>query len=214
MNGDVADLIRFETIRAQLQMATDEMAVRLARSSLSPVIRDYLDFSAALCDPAGRVVVQGFSLPLHLGAIPRAMEGVLQAFPGGLGPGDLAVLNDPYAGGMHLPDVFAVAPAQGTGPDQLPESKFRTPFPGLRPAPMSRVRTGRSGETAGSTCMSSTCARLRGKTTERDPTARHSLCQGRSGLLGFRGVFGSFARAESRENTRPPRFPVARSCRA
>ncbi len=111
----VADVLRFETIRAGLQMITDEMAVRFARSSLSPVIRDYLDFSAALCAPDGRVVVQGFSLPLHLGAIPRAMEAVLAAFPDGLAPGDVALLNDPYAGGMHLPDVFVVAPAYGGG---------------------------------------------------------------------------------------------------
>ncbi len=111
----VADVLRFETVRAGLQTITDEMAVRFARSSLSPVIRDYLDFSAALCAPDGSVVVQGFSLPLHLGAIPRAMEAVLAAFPGGLGPGDVAVLNDPYAGGMHLPDVFVVAPAHLRG---------------------------------------------------------------------------------------------------
>jgi N-methylhydantoinase B len=107
----MTEVLRFETIRTNLQMITDEVAVRLAQSSLSPVIRDYLDFSTALCDLQGRVVVQGFSLPLHLGAIPRAMEGVLAAFPRGLDPGDLAILNDPYAGGMHLPDIFVVAPA-------------------------------------------------------------------------------------------------------
>lgn len=114
MSG-IESLLGLETIRAQLQMATDEMAMRFARSSISPVIRDYLDFSTALCDPEGRVVVQGFSLPLHLGAIPRAMQGVLSAFPHGLDPGDLAILNDPYAGGMHLPDIFAVAPAHLEG---------------------------------------------------------------------------------------------------
>lgn len=107
----IGEVLTLETIRAALGTITDEIAVRFTRSSLSPVIRDYLDFSTAICDPAGRVVVQGFSLPLHLGAIPRAVEAVLAAFPDGLGPGDVAVLNDPYRGGMHLPDIFVVCPA-------------------------------------------------------------------------------------------------------
>lgn len=105
------DILRFEVLRGEMLAAADEIAVRFARSSFSPVIRDYLDFSTALCDPDGRVIVQGFSLPLHLGAIPAAMASVLEAFPAGLQRGDLAVLNDPYAGGMHLPDLFVVAPA-------------------------------------------------------------------------------------------------------
>ncbi|HLI16261.1 MAG TPA: hydantoinase B/oxoprolinase family protein [Acidimicrobiales bacterium] len=109
------DVLRFETLRNELQTVADEIAVRLARSSFSPVIRDYLDFSTALCDRDGRLVAQGFSLPLHLGSIPRALEAVRARFGDGLDPGDLVVLNDPYAGGMHLPDVFAVAPAHLRG---------------------------------------------------------------------------------------------------
>ena len=57
------------------------------------------------------MIVQGFSLPLHLGAIPRAIEAVLERFPDGLQPGAAVLLNDPYAGGMHLPDLFVIAPA-------------------------------------------------------------------------------------------------------
>jgi N-methylhydantoinase B len=75
------------------------------------VIREYLDFSTAICLPDGRMVAQGFSLPLHLGAVPRAIAAVLDRFPDGLRPGDLAILNDPYSGGMHLPDIFTIAPA-------------------------------------------------------------------------------------------------------
>jgi N-methylhydantoinase B len=105
------DVLRFEVIRGELLGVADEMAVRFARSSFSPVIRDYLDFSTAVCDRQGRVVAQGFSLPLHLGAIPSAMTAVIDAFPAGLARGDLVVLNDPYAGGMHLPDIFVVSPA-------------------------------------------------------------------------------------------------------
>ena len=105
------DVLRFEELRTELQAIADDMAIRFARSSRSPVIREYLDFSTAICLPDGRIAAQGFSLPLHLGAVPRAVAAVLERFPAGLRPGDLAVLNDPYHGGMHLPDIFTVAPA-------------------------------------------------------------------------------------------------------
>lgn len=104
-------LVRFETLRIQLQGLADEVALRFARSSFSPIIRDYLDFSTAVCTADGRMIAQGFSLPLHLGAIPRAMTTALEAFPDGLAEGDLLVFNDPFAGGMHLPDIFMIAPA-------------------------------------------------------------------------------------------------------
>lgn len=107
----LGEVLRFEVLRGELLALADEMAVRFARSSFSPVIRDYLDFSTAVCDQRGRVVAQGFSLPLHLGAIPAAMTAVIEAFPAGLGAGDVVLLNDPYAGGMHLPDLFVIAPA-------------------------------------------------------------------------------------------------------
>jgi N-methylhydantoinase B len=109
--GDVQEVVRFESLRTELQAIADEMALRFAKSSFSPVIRDYLDFSTALCAADGRLVTQGFSLPLHLGAIPRAVEAVLARFREGLRPGDVVIVNDPYEGGMHLPDIFMVAPA-------------------------------------------------------------------------------------------------------
>lgn len=107
----VDQLLQFESLRTELQGLADEIAIRFAKSSFSPVIRDYLDYSTAICDGHGRMVAQGFSLPLHLGAIPRAMRTVLSAYPHGLRTGDVAIFNDPYAGGMHLPDIFMVAPA-------------------------------------------------------------------------------------------------------
>jgi N-methylhydantoinase B len=106
---EVHDVLRFEILRTELQAAADEMAIRLARSSVSAVIRDFLDFSTALCLADGRVVAQGFSLPLHLGAIPRAMQAVL-AEGVAFAPGDVVIVNDPYHGGMHLPDIFLIEP--------------------------------------------------------------------------------------------------------
>ena len=111
MTGRLDAVLAFETLRTELQAVADEMSIALMRSSFSPVIRDFLDFSTALCLPDGRLAAQGFSLPLHLGAIPRAMEAFLDAFPDGLERGDVAILNDPYRGGMHLPDIFVAAPA-------------------------------------------------------------------------------------------------------
>lgn len=109
------DLMRFEVLRTELQTVADEMAIRLMRSSFSSVIRDLLDFSTAICDGKGRMLAQGFSLPLHLGAVPRAIEATLAKFPQGLDDGDLVVLNDPYQGGMHLPDIFVISPAYYRG---------------------------------------------------------------------------------------------------
>lgn len=109
--SDLSDVLRFEALRGELQAVADQVAIRFARSSLSPVIREYLDFSTAICLPDGRMLAQGFSLPLHLGAVPRAMRAVLDRWEGDLADGDLVVVNDPYYGGMHLPDIFAVAPS-------------------------------------------------------------------------------------------------------
>lgn len=109
------DILRFEALRGELQAIADQVAIRFARSSLSPVIREYLDFSTAICLPDGRMLAQGFSLPLHLGAVPRAMAAMLDRWGSDLVEGDLVVLNDPYHGGMHLPDIFAIAPSFADG---------------------------------------------------------------------------------------------------
>ena len=113
--SQLRDVLRFEALRGELQAVADQVAIRFARSSMSPVIREYLDFSTAVCLPDGRMLAQGFSLPLHLGAVPRAMRAVLDRWGGDLVEGDLVVLNDPYSGGMHLPDIFAVAPSFAEG---------------------------------------------------------------------------------------------------
>jgi N-methylhydantoinase B len=69
-----------------------------------------MDLSSAFCDRHGRMIAQGLSLPLHLGSIPDAMEAVLRRYGDDIHPGDVIVLNDPYQGGMHLPDIFMFRP--------------------------------------------------------------------------------------------------------
>src|SRR4029077_4729687 len=68
------------------------------------------DYSTALFDGAGILVAQGLTLPGHLGSMPTAMASVQERFKGRIDPGDVFILNDPFAGGMHLPDVFVFKP--------------------------------------------------------------------------------------------------------
>ncbi len=107
---DDFDLITFEVLRNALAAAADEMALMVMRSARSSVVRELLDFAAALCDREGRLIAQGLSLPLHLGSIPDAIQTVRRRFGENIAPGDLFILNDPFHGGMHLPDIFMFKP--------------------------------------------------------------------------------------------------------
>src|SRR3979409_2154040 len=104
------DPIMFEVVKNGLISAADEMAVTVVRTAHSQVLRDNLDFSTAICDGRGRLVAQGLCLPLHLGAIPEAMDAVLARYEGRIEPGDVFIHNDPLEGGMHLPDIFMFKP--------------------------------------------------------------------------------------------------------
>jgi N-methylhydantoinase B len=107
----VVDPIQFELIRGALGAIADEMALTIVRTSRSGVLKDNMDFSTALCDAAGQLIAQGLTLPLHLGSMPDAMDGLLRRYPAAaMLPGDVFVLNDPFEGGMHLPDVFIIKP--------------------------------------------------------------------------------------------------------
>jgi N-methylhydantoinase B len=87
----------------------DEMGVTLQQASFSPNIKMRRDFSCALFDADGNLLAQAAHIPVHLGAMPIAMRTVLARYQ--LRPGDVVILNDPYAGGTHLPDVSLVSAA-------------------------------------------------------------------------------------------------------
>ena len=74
------------------------------------VLRDNMDFSTSIADPEGDVVAQGLTLPMHLGSVRTALEAVLARYGREMRPGDVYVLNDPFEGGMHLPDIFMFKP--------------------------------------------------------------------------------------------------------
>lgn len=105
-----ADAATFEVFRNAVSGIADEMAITILRTAHSQIVASSLDFSAAICDASGRVIAQANTCPVHLGSIPDAMAAIREAFPEGMAAGDVFMLNDPSLGGMHLPDVFVVAP--------------------------------------------------------------------------------------------------------
>jgi len=106
------DAIELEIVRNQLEGVAEEMGEVLVHGAFSPNITERRDCSTALFDADGRLVAQAEHIPVHLGAMPDAVVAVLDHDPG---PGDAFVLNDPYAGGTHLPDVTIVAPIAPEG---------------------------------------------------------------------------------------------------
>ena len=86
------------------------MAYAVMRTARSPIVRDVLDYSVTICDRHGRILSQAKTVALHLGAVPDAIAVVHGSIRQDLVPGDVVILNDPYAGGMHLPDIFMFKP--------------------------------------------------------------------------------------------------------
>jgi len=99
-----------EVFQTALSFIPEEMGVALRRTSYSPNIKERMDASCALFDAEGRMVAQAEHIPVHLGSMPLAVEAVLRDFPGTLHDGDAIILNDPYRGGTHLPDVTLIRP--------------------------------------------------------------------------------------------------------
>ena len=102
------DGIELSLFASRVAAICDEMGAMLGRTAFSPNIRDRLDYSCALFDPAGRLLGQATHIPVHLGSMAYAMRGVVASQD--WQPGDILVLNDPFQGGTHLPDVTLVSP--------------------------------------------------------------------------------------------------------
>ncbi|WP_428487184.1 hydantoinase B/oxoprolinase family protein [Rhodopila sp.] len=106
----MADPITEELFRNAISAIGDEMVLTIYRTAYSGVLKNIMDYSAAICDAEGRLVAQGLSLPGHLCSIPVALQAVLRHFGDDVEPGDIFINNDPYDGGMHLPDIFIFKP--------------------------------------------------------------------------------------------------------
>jgi N-methylhydantoinase B len=110
MGTRLADPIGFELFKNTLLSIADEMALTILRTAYSGVLKDNMDYSTAFCDAEGRTVAQGLTLPGHLSSFPDALAAVIRRYGDRIRPGDVFALNDPFEGGMHLPDVFILKP--------------------------------------------------------------------------------------------------------
>lgn len=104
------DPITFAVMKNAMDAIVDEVAYTVLRTARSEIVKDVMDYSAAICDASGEMVAQAKTIAQHLGAIPEAMTAVNTRWMGQLRPGDAVIMNDPYSGGMHLPDVFMFYP--------------------------------------------------------------------------------------------------------
>ncbi len=102
------DPIRMEIFKSLYASAAEEMGVTLRRTAFSPNIKERRDYSCAVFDACGQLVAQGDHMPVHLGSMPMSVHAAVGAVK--MGPGDIVMLNDPYEGGTHLPDITLVSP--------------------------------------------------------------------------------------------------------
>jgi N-methylhydantoinase B len=100
-----------EMVRHGLTAAAEQMAAAVERSARSPVIREMLDYSAGVFDTSGGIVAQSTRIPIHLNSMTRPLRGLLERYPlAEWQAGDAYIVNDPYSGGQHLPDIMTFAP--------------------------------------------------------------------------------------------------------
>src|SRR4051812_46233688 len=102
------DPIELAIFKSAFHSIAEEMGAALRRTSFSPNIKERRDYSSAVFDSKGNVIAMGDDMPVHLGSMPMSVRAALDALT--LEPGDIAILNDPYAGGTHLPDITLVMP--------------------------------------------------------------------------------------------------------
>ena len=108
MSGLKIDAVELAIFRSAVHSIAEEMGAALRRTALSPNIKERRDYSCAVFDGDARVIAMGDHMPVHLGSMPMSVQAAVAAIE--FAPGDIAVLNDPYAGGTHLPDITMVLP--------------------------------------------------------------------------------------------------------
>jgi len=104
------DPITVSVVQHRLHAIVEEMGEAMLRTSYSQILNSSRDFSTGICDASGRLIAQAEHVPVHVGALPFAARSVGDAFAGDIHPGDVFLLNDPYHGGNHLPDVTVFVP--------------------------------------------------------------------------------------------------------
>lgn len=107
-DGLVTDPVELEIFKNIFHSIAEEMGAALRRTAFSPNIKERRDYSCAVFDGQGQVVAMGDHMPVHLGSMPMSVHAAVEKLE--LNPGDVAILNDPFCGGTHLPDITLVAP--------------------------------------------------------------------------------------------------------
>ncbi len=113
--GTTADPVMLEVFNNLFMSIAEQMGVRLAQTAYSVNIKERLDFSCALFDADGNLIANAPHMPVHLGSMGESIKTVIGRNRGTMKPGDVYVLNDPYNGGTHLPDVTVITPVYMNG---------------------------------------------------------------------------------------------------
>ena len=113
--AETSDPIALELFKNAVFSIADEMALTVFRTTYSGVLKDNMDYSTGFADADGKLAAQGLTLPGHLGSVPTAMESIMRHFANDMAPGDVFIMNDPFDGGMHLPDIFIFKPLYHEG---------------------------------------------------------------------------------------------------
>jgi N-methylhydantoinase B len=118
------DPVELEIFKSLFHSIAEEMGAALRRTAFSPNIKERRDYSCAVFDGAGEVVAMGDHMPVHLGSMPMSVRAAVDTLT--LNAGDVAILNDPFCGGTHLPDITLVAPVffGGKKPKRSPKPAF------------------------------------------------------------------------------------------
>jgi N-methylhydantoinase B len=104
------DTVTLEIIRGKLLALADEMGIVLARTAMSPVIYEVLDFACGFCDPEGQLVAQTNGITVFTGTFALHVDVMRRKYAGQIRPGDIYMSNNPYEGGTHLNDVAIIKP--------------------------------------------------------------------------------------------------------
>src|SRR5471030_1234458 len=113
--GPAVDPIVASVIQHRLLAIVEEMGEAMLRTAYSQILNSSRDFSTAICGLDGRLIAQAEHVPIHVGALPYAARAVTEFFGDDIHPGDIFLLNDPYHGGNHLPDLTAFVPVFADG---------------------------------------------------------------------------------------------------
>jgi N-methylhydantoinase B len=133
MSSARRDPVELEIFKSLYHSIAEEMGAALRRTAFSPNIKERRDYSCAVFDGTGEVIAMGDHMPVHLGSMPMSVRAAIDACAmggGGIEPGDVVMLNDPFRGGTHLPDITLVAPVyveKRGGDKSYPKKRMHLP---------------------------------------------------------------------------------------